>query len=484
MLQNVNSQLQTNVKLSPYSLTPPTQDRQTSHPTLTQLSLLRFRKKFVPLPTLKWVIFALSYTILLLFHYYSFIMGKVTSLYGKTTGKIGSIVFSTSGGETIAREYNPNVSNPNTSAQINQRARLKLMSQLSASLAPVIAIPKQGLVSARNAFTKKNFDLSMAENGVAQISYENVQLTNGNLGLPTLEATRAQSSGITVNLADNATDSVSRVVYILYRKTAEQRLQFVSSVIAKAAGANGTFPATLPYTEGDIVLYAYGMRDTSESASAKYGNLQVANALDVARLTAYRTISSEDYQFTETRGATMYADQNELTPVPEGSARVFVTPFGGGTVTGGGVYQIGQNATIVATPNVGYEFAGWRDNTTQQLVSMDASYTFVVQGQTDLVAIFSEIISGPSYTIVAKVGSSSEGEGATVTIGNQTAVQVQVLVPQGDSITVVANPPQEGDYVFDGWYGSTGNKVSNSETYTFVPNSNITIGAKWVQGGL
>ena len=221
-------------------------------------------------------------------------MGKVTSLYGKTTGKIGSIVFSTSGGETIAREYNPNVSNPSTPAQVNQRARLKLMSQLSAALAPVIAIPKQGLVSARNAFTKLNFENSMAQNGVAQITYENVQLTNGNLGLPTIEATRAQGSGISINLAEDASKAVSRVVYILYRKTSEQRLQFVSSVIAEAAGGNGTFPATLPYTEGDIVLYAYGMRDTSESASAKYGNMQVANAVDVARLTAYRNISSED----------------------------------------------------------------------------------------------------------------------------------------------------------------------------------------------
>lgn len=411
-------------------------------------------------------------------------MGKVTSLYGKTTGKIGSIVFSTSGGETIAREYNPNVSNPNTKAQINQRARLKLMSQLSASLAPVIAIPKQGLVSARNAFTKKNFELSMAENGVAQISYENVQLTNGNIGLPTLEANRAQGSGITINLADNASSSVSRVVYILYRKTAEQRLQFVSSVIAEAPGANGTFPATLPFTEGDIVLYAYGMRDTSESASAKYGNMQVANALDVARLTAFRSISSEDYQFTETRGATMYADQRELTPVPEGSARVFVTPFGGGSVSGGGVYKIGQNATIVATPDVGYEFAGWRDNTTQQLVSMDASYTFVVQGQTDLVAIFSAQVIGPSYTVKAQVSTRSEGTGATVTIGNQTAESVQVLVPQGDSITIVANPPQGEGFVFDGWYAVSGDLISNSEEYTFVPNANITLGAKWRQGGL
>lgn len=403
-------------------------------------------------------------------------MGKVTSLYGKTTGKIGSIVFATSGGETIAREYNPHVANPSTMAQVNQRARLKLMSQLSASLAPVIVIPKNGLVSSRNAFTKLNFDKSMANNGIAQITYENVQLTNGNLGLPTIEATRAQGSGISINLADDASQSVDRVVYILYRKTSEQRLQLVSSVIAEGAGSNGTFPATLPYTEGDIVLYAYGMRDTSESASAKYGNMQVANAIDVARLTAYRNISSEDYQFTETRGATMYSDQNEITPVPEGSARVFVTAFGGGSVSGGGVYVIGQNATIVATPQEGYEFAGWRDNNTQQLVSNDETYTFEVEGTTDLVAVFSAVLNPTTYRVSLALGSAVQGTDAKVKIGTQEGTTVSVNVNIGDSVTIQAVPPTEGDFEFRGWVVSgQSTTLSNANPYTFTPNENTSL---------
>lgn len=412
-------------------------------------------------------------------------MGKVTSLYGKTTGKIGSIVFSTSGGETIAREYNPNVSNPNTLAQINQRARLKLMSQLSAALAPVIAIPKQGLVSSRNAFTKLNFGASMAENGIAQVTYENVQLTNGNLGLPTLEAVRAQESGITINLADNASQSVDRVVYILYRKTAEQRLQFVSSVIAEAAGTNGTFPATLPYTEGDIVLYAYGMRDTSESASAKYGNMQVANALDVARLTAYRTISSEDYQFTETRGATMFANQNELTPVPEGSARVFVTAFGAGSVSGAGVYEIGTSVTVVATPQSGYRFEGWRDNTTLEYVSTNASYTFTLEGQTDLVAVFTAGLPTSNIEVYARLNNVGNTGGATVKVGQQQGTNIRAYFNAGDNVTVQAIIPEESEIQFANWVrAGSSEPLSTSPTYTFVAQSNIEIVAVFQEGGL
>ena len=149
-------------------------------------------------------------------------MGKVTSLYGKTMGKIGSIVFSTSGGQTIAREYNPHVANPSTSAQVDQRARMKLMSQIAASVAPSLAMQKSGLVSARNKFTKINFGNSYALNGVAQVSYENLQFTEGNLGLPQIvaEAEVAQGSrNLTVFFTEEPSANVSRVVYNVFIKT-------------------------------------------------------------------------------------------------------------------------------------------------------------------------------------------------------------------------------------------------------------------------
>lgn len=412
-------------------------------------------------------------------------MAKQTSLFGKISGKIGSVVFSTSGGETISREYNPHVANPSTIAQVNQRARLKLMSQLSASLAPVIAIPKQGLVSSRNAFTKLNFDASMAENGIAQITYENVQLTNGNLALPTLEATREQGSGISINLAEDASKSVNRVVYILYRKTSEQKLQFVASVIAEGAGYDGKFNASLPYTEGDIVLYAYGMRDTSESASAKYGNMQVANAIDVARLTAYRNISTEDFQFTQTRGATMFADQNELTPVPEGSARVFVTALGGGSVSGAGVFVIGENVTVSATAGSGYRFVGWRLNGSNEFVSTDATYTFVLQEQTDLVAVF--VASEPSltYTITVRPLGNADSTGTLVSVNGATpSAQQQVEVEAGQSITLEASIGTAQGVTFSSWSLQGGQVIGTTNPLTYTPSDNVVILARWIDDSL
>lgn len=413
-------------------------------------------------------------------------MGKSTSIWGKTSGKVGALVYAVSGGETIVREYNPNVANPSTQAQVNQRAKMKLMSQLSASLAPVIAMTKEGLVSKRNKFTKFNFENCSAVNGIAQITYENVQLTEGSLGLPTIIAQRAQESGVTIQLAEDASDAVSRVVYIMYRKTAEEKLQLVSSVIVNAAGANGTFPATLPYTEGDIILYAYGMRDTNENASAKYGSLQVANAVDVARLTAVRRISTEDYQFTQTRGTTMFSGESEITDVPEGSARVFVTALGGGTVTGGGVYEIGKTVQVAAITPTGKRFVNWKINGTDTIVSTDSIYSFTLEGMTDLIATFEDVVEGSQYTINVRAGSGQYGQGTLVKIGSGEAdTQVSGTVEAGQSVTLQALEGTSEGLEFQNWRNEADNSnLGSTATITFIPQSNMSIVAIWRQGTL
>lgn len=339
-------------------------------------------------------------------------MGKVTSLYGKTTGKIGSIVFATSGGETIAREYNPHVANPNTQAQVDQRARMKLMSQLSAALSPVIAMQKEGLVSRRNKFVKKNFDNSYALNGVAQISYENVQLTEGSVGLPQVVASAnlSQYGGPAAYLATAPGANISRVVYCVFGKSQENRLEFLFSKIISQREVSDVDDAyficdlnTLPTSsvegtmvfDGEYVIYAYGMSDTSEKATARYGNLNVQSASDIATLVANRTISYEDYQFTQTRGATIGQGSGGDTPTPVGQARVYVTALGdGGSVSGGGTFAIGSSVTVTATVNNGYTFRGWVRNGSSQILSTSLSYTFTLQGQIDLVATFNVDSSG------------------------------------------------------------------------------------------
>lgn len=330
-------------------------------------------------------------------------MAKQTSLFGKISGKLGAVVFSTSGGETISREYNPHVANPNTGAQINQRARMKLMSQLSACLAPVIAMQKEGLVSVRNKFVKRNFESCYSVNGQAQISYENVQLTQGNAGLPVINyftsgEERPTDLWVFFNEAPNI--QVARVVYCLFKKTDEGKLSFIESKIVTERtkqGETGYFigifnsvliDSATGKLQADYVIYAYGMIDASERATAQYGNLNVNTATDIADLVTNRQISYMDYQFTQTRGISANRGTAQSSDVPAGSARVFVTALGNGSVSGGGTFELGTSVTVTATPASGATFVGWKINGQQNFVSRQASYTFTLNQQTDLVAQF------------------------------------------------------------------------------------------------
>lgn len=333
-------------------------------------------------------------------------MAKLTSLNGKVNGKIGSIVYSTNAGQTIAREYNPNVANPNTQAQVNQRARLKLASQLAAALAPVIAIPRDGMKSPRNLFIALNMEQILANDGTAQVIYENLQLTNGNAGLPTITAVRDAQNALTLALQESADASVSRVVYIIYKKSSENSLQFIHSSVVSVAGDEGTFPTTIANMAGELVIFAYGMKDLSAAASAKYGNYSVTDGQDIARLVMTRNISAGDYQFTRTRGTTLFSDASEVIVPDDDQFMVYITSSGNGSVSGDGftngrkAVNAGDSVTLTATPASGSTFAGWRYAGESQSFSTTNPLTLVVNNDLDIVGLFSTPSGG---------GGSDEG---------------------------------------------------------------------------
>ena len=327
-------------------------------------------------------------------------MGKATAIWGKTSGKVGALVYATSGGETIVREYNPNVANPSTTAQVDQRARMKLMSQISAALKPSLAITKTGLVSARNKFTKMNFGFSYALNGVAQVSYENLQLTEGNLGIPSIAIMASntdQGRYMVSYLSTFDTGNISRVVYNVFRKSDEGKLTFYGSQIQTEKNVDnlqesGTFPFGVEWIGlplGDLVIFAYGMIDANEKASASYGDLHVQDGTDIAKLVATRAISFTDYQFTQTRGKTLLRNNEVAVNPSQRQVGIYVTALGdGGTVSGGGAYEIGAEVTLTATANTGYRFRAWLRNGTNQVVSTANPYKFTAQTQLDLIATF------------------------------------------------------------------------------------------------
>ena len=88
-----------------------------------------------------------------------------------------------------------------------------------------------------------------------------------------------------------------------------------------------------------------------------------------------------------------------------------ISPAEGGTVNGGGTYELGDDCTLTATPNTGYAFANWTKDS--QVVSTNATYTFTVTENATYTANFTAI---PQYTVTI---APNPVEGGTVAFGGR-----------------------------------------------------------------
>ncbi len=155
---------------------------------------------------------------------------------------------------------------------------------------------------------------------------------------------------------------------------------------------------------------------------------------------------------------------NFVALVPQWMISTSTSSAEGGTTVGGGLLDEGSDATVIATPNVGYVFSGWTEGGTQ--VSSMASFTFPVTGDRSLLANFT---TAPTYTIA----TSATPAGAGTMTGSG-------LFTSGTNITVTAtaNP----GYVFTKWtVGSASTSVLPS--YSFTVTGNSTLVAHFVVAG-
>lgn len=230
-------------------------------------------------------------------------MAKIYGLFGSMTGKLADTVMSVRNGVQVARRYQPMVANPNTEAQVAARARLKLMSQLSAVLGNQIAIPKEGIVSARNMFVKTNYGASTYSEGQADIILTSVQLTKSVVGLPSISASRTERQVRVALQYDDA--ELSRVVYVILVKGSDGKLRRqVSSVVTTSPNFAYTVELTPDF---EYCVFAYGVRDNSDAARAVFGNMQAVTAETVAKLIVTRTLTEADVTVTETRAVVVPA---------------------------------------------------------------------------------------------------------------------------------------------------------------------------------
>lgn len=215
---------------------------------------------------------------------------KLNGFVGKGTGKLGASVFAISGGEQIVRQYNPKVSNPNTDAQLEQRAKLKLMSQLAADLSQTIGFQKKGLVSARNQFISANIGKCTFADGKASVLIYELDLTGATASFPELAA---NPEGPT-SLATAAPASVNAVLYAVYGVGEDGQLQLVEQKIVSVAGAGNTFPTSLTYpgTGAGVsyVVFAYGIQNNGKAGIVSYEDYSATVSEEVAFLSYVRSV--------------------------------------------------------------------------------------------------------------------------------------------------------------------------------------------------
>ena len=109
--------------------------------------------------------------------------------------------------------------------------------------------------------------------------------------------------------------------------------------------------------------------------------------------------SNADYTFTAMENITLVAKFLGAPVV----LSLSTSPNGAGTVSGAGQFEAGTTVTAVATANAGYRFLRWEEN--GQTVSTTASYTFNLNANRSLVAVF-EVYTAPVTVSFTKVNNS------------------------------------------------------------------------------
>jgi hypothetical protein len=110
---------------------------------------------------------------------------------------------------------------------------------------------------------------------------------------------------------------------------------------------------------------------------------------------------------------------------------VSANPTVGGSVSGGGSFVLGTNATVTAVPNTGYSFVNWTENGNS--VSTQSSYSFTVNQNRNLIANF-DLLSSISEEIQGKVLVYPNPNNGEFTVTSGEAISLKVITMNGKEV--------------------------------------------------
>lgn len=232
---------------------------------------------------------------------------KLYGLGGVGTGKLGNQVFAVKSGQQIVRQYQPVVANPNTAAQVETRAKLKLASQVAAVVSPAIAIAPEGNKTKRNLFISRNYSTIGYEENTASIALNSLQLTKGTLAFVPITMQFGVGGEIIAQPSVDPASDIDKVAYCVVSQDESGKLSYVESqVVDKNTDNEFPFESSVGAVMGKrYTVLAYGIRVNSERAALKLGQLTAPTAESIAKIVASRSLNESDITLTQTSGASM-----------------------------------------------------------------------------------------------------------------------------------------------------------------------------------
>lgn len=237
-------------------------------------------------------------------------MGKNVGLLGNVRGKIGNVVFYTSGGLQCSRVHQPVVANPQTKGQRDQRLKMNLVGRISQAIPAIVIQSLQGN-SARARRSRFNSSLLRATaidatsgTDTAVLSMAGIQFSDGTYQ-PTIGATayselvpstdgtslKAQVSveGLVGAGEQINEDEVCRVIMVVIEGSGVStrvRSTYVdvpaTSMTAKWLTVHGLISAST----ASAFFYCYSMAPISASQSFQYGGVYADNDAAVCQLSS------------------------------------------------------------------------------------------------------------------------------------------------------------------------------------------------------
>lgn len=247
-------------------------------------------------------------------------MARIQGLVGGMSGKMGNAVFRQRYGQTIVSQYQPVVTNPNTSGQQVARAKFKLITQLAAIMAPatgtmgVINRPARQGRNPRTGFVQRNYALMTPEpsSGAAEkvtIPMEQLQLTDSVDFYGTITARDASTGKVSVKVSSQETANPKKAKIVLVgfgsMGTVDRpsRARVIQVVDVPFVENEATYEFDVTPGE-DYTVLSYGMEEVTEGTqSLDYDNIHTpADDGFISQVNIERAVSEGSMRLTETIG--------------------------------------------------------------------------------------------------------------------------------------------------------------------------------------